>query len=311
MKKHIAAFLLVLVLLVPCLASAVTYYRVTADSLRLWAGPNYESKIKDSYRRDWALTIDKSVNSTWAEITLSNGVSGYMEKKYFKHTSSFGAWITKDNTGLKHGPADSFKTVGTLSKGDKVTVLTNGTNFSYVRTENESYGYVANSRLSRSKVKSTEEASAMTEVNYTAWITSNGGTVGLRSMPSGSNDVVFAKYSPGTEVTVTWKGDEFDYVTVKSDGYSGYIRNKYLTKKKPTTASSSFTAYDAKVVLGSDGKKAPVYQGEGLGWAVAFRLEADTIVRVVANGTDKYWVKIEYGTNNYYYMQKKYLKKVN
>jgi len=304
MKKRLISFLLVLMILVPCVASAATWYRLKSSSLRLWSEANYNSRVLDSYRQDWALNINKTVNSTWANITFSNGVSGYLERKFLVRCSSYGAWITKDKTSMKHGPGSSFATVDTLNRGDKVTVLTHGSSYDYVRS-GESYGYVANSNLSKKQVKATSsDSSGMKSVNYTAWVTSNGGLVGLRSAPSTSNDVVFAKYYPGTKVTVTKEGSEFHYVTI--DGESGYMRAKYLTKKKPTT--STFTPYTAVVVLGSDGKKAPVYQGEGLGWSVSMRLDAGATVEVVANGTDKYWVKVDINGQKYY-MQKKYLKK--
>ena len=304
MKKRLVSFLLVLMMLVPCVASAATWYRLNTSSLRLWSEANYDSRVLDSYRQDWALTINKAVNSNWASVTFSNGVSGYLERKFLVRGRSYSAWITKDKTGVKHGPGYSFSTVATLSRGDKVTVLTHGSSFDFVRS-GDTYGYVANSSLSKKKVSATSSNDGMKSVNYTAWVTSNGGQVGLRSMPSSSNEVVFAKYSPGTKVTVTKEGSEFHYVTIGSE--SGYMRSKYLTKKKPATAAT-FTPYTAVVVLGSDGKKAPVYMGEGLGWSVSMRLDAGATVEVVANGTDKYWVKVDINGQKYY-MQKKYLKK--
>ena len=304
MKKRLVSFLLVLILLVPCVASAATWYRLNTSSLRLWSEANYKSRVLDSYRQDWALNINKAVNSTWANVTFSNGVSGYLERKFLVRCNSYGAWVTKDKTAMKHGPGYSFATVDTLSRGDKVTVLTHGSSFDYVKS-GESYGYVANASLSKKKVTATSSGSGMKSVNYTAWVTSNGGVVGLRSMPSSSNEVIFARYTPGTKVTVTGEGSDFCYVTIGSE--SGYMRTKYLTKKKPATAST-FTPYTAVVVLGKDEKKAPVYQGEGLGWSISMKLDAGATVEVVANGTDKYWVKVNINGHNYY-MQKKYLKK--
>ena len=79
MKKRLVAFLLILVILVPCVASAETWYRLK-EQKRLWNLPNYDSKVMDTYRGDWALTVNSSVDKTWSGITVSNGVSGYLEK---------------------------------------------------------------------------------------------------------------------------------------------------------------------------------------------------------------------------------------
>ena len=43
MKKRLVAFLLILVILVPCVASAETWYRLK-EQKRLWNLPNYDSK---------------------------------------------------------------------------------------------------------------------------------------------------------------------------------------------------------------------------------------------------------------------------
>ncbi len=80
MKKRLIAFLLILVILVPCVASAETWYRLK-EQKRLWNLPNYDSKVMDTYRADWALSVNSSVDKTWSAITFSNGVSGYLEKK--------------------------------------------------------------------------------------------------------------------------------------------------------------------------------------------------------------------------------------
>ncbi len=312
MKKRLIAFLLVLVLIVPCAAaSAVTYYRLNTKSLRLWYLPDYDSRILDSYRQDWALTINKTVDSNWARVTFTNGVSGYMERKFLVRCKSHTAWISKDKTTLRHGPGEVFRAEGTLSQGTKVTVLTDGRNYSYIKSP-EGYGYVANSRLSKKQVKAASSVPDGKSVNYTAWVVSNGGQVGLRSSKSTSSTVVFAKYSPGTKVTVTRECGDFVYVKV-SDGKTGYMRSKYVSKNKPADlpapkpGPATFGAGNATVST-SDGKKAAVYQGEGLGWSVVMRLANGTTVYVAADGKDPYWVKVIIN-DHAYYMQKKDLKK--
>ena len=63
MKKRIVALLLALLMVCSCaVASAATYYRLKT-TVRLWKEPDYDSRVLDSYRTDWAFTITKKVNS--------------------------------------------------------------------------------------------------------------------------------------------------------------------------------------------------------------------------------------------------------
>ena len=310
MKKRLVAFLLILVILVPCVASAAGWYRLT-EKKRLFNLPDYDSKVMDSYRTDWALSINKAVDGTWASVTFSNGVSGYMERKYLVLCKSSTAWISTGTANLKHGPGSSFATVGTLSRGDSVTVLTHGNNWSFV-SSSAGTGYIANSSLSDSKV-SGSSASSGKSVKYTAWVASRGDPVGLRSAPSGSNDVVIQTYVPGTKVTVLKELSGFSYVRIAADGQEGYMRSKYLSTVKPAQASTveakeaaasaskaetsgfPFTAYARE----SGGEAPKVYRGEGLGWA-SDAIAPGTAVTVVAGGSDIYWFQVSVnGTTGY------------
>ena len=302
MKKRLVAFLLVLVILIPCAASAAGWYRLT-EKKRLFNLPDYDSKVMDSYRADWALSINSAVDKTWASVTFSNGVTGYMERKFLVLCKSSTAWISAGTANLKHGPGSSFATVGSLSRGDSVTVLTQGNNWSFV-SSSAGTGYIANSSLSGSKVSASSGSSGKS-VNYTAWVASRGDPVGLRSAPSGSNNVVFQTYVPGTKVTVLKELSGFSYVRIAEDGQEGYMRSKYLSTVKPAQASSKeaqeaaaeaakaetsgfpFTAYARE----SGGEKPKVYRGEGLGWSSDV-LEPGTAVTVLGGGSDIYWFKV-------------------
>ena len=311
MKKRFVAFLLVLVMLVPCVAaSAATYYRLKGRS-RLFYLPDYNSKALDSYRTDWALTVNKNVDKNWASITFTNGRTGYIERSKLVRCSSYTAWVTKNDTPMRHGPDYSFANVGTLNRGDKVTVLTHGSSYDYVKTSGGSYGYVANNALSKKKV-TKDKGSSSKSGSYTAWVVSNGGQVGLRSSASGSNNVVFAKYWPGTKVTVLEYGSEFSYIKIDGDGNTGYMRSKYISKNEPapipadpTPVTPTFTPYTT-TACSSGGNSPRLYQGEGLGWS-SVKLTVGTTVNVVAKGKDPYWVKVELNDGRKGYMPLKFL----
>ncbi len=309
MKKRLIALLLILVIMVPCLASAETWYRLT-EKKRIFNLPDYNSRVIDTYRTDWALTIN-SVSGDWALITFSNGVSGYVERKAVVIGRTSTAWISQQNTHLKHGPGSGFANEGTFSLGDSVTVITRGSNWSYV-SSSRGNGYVSNNALSSSKV-SPSAGPSYKSVNYTAWIVSRGDPVGLRSAPSGSNDVVLQTYYPGSKLTVLKECGEFNYVRMAADGHEGYMRSRYMSRTKPAQAfaleqsgnggnggggngstvsvpadpSFPFTAY----ARSSGGEKPKLFRGEGLGWDFD-TLEPGTTITVTGRATDIYWYKV-------------------
>ena len=311
MMKRLVALSLALILIISCAAaSAAGWYRLT-DKKRIFNLPSYDSKAIDSYRADWALYINKSVDSTWASVTFSNGVTGYIEKKYLSRDKSFTAWVSKD-TGLKHGPGSGFQNEGSLSKGAKVTVLTNGSNYSFISSD-AGYGYVANSVLSRKKVSGSGATSGGKSVNYTAWVVTRGDPIGLRGEPSGSDSAVFETYYNGTAVTVLTELGEFSYVRM-ANGHEGYMRSKYLSRNKPAQISAQAAAasiptgdapvapadvqqssgfpFSATAVKDSEGNSPRLYRGEGLGWSSDV-IAVGATVTVLDAGNDPYWWKVQ------------------
>lgn len=305
MKKRLIAFLLVLVLIVPCaFASGEVYYRLKKNA-KVWQFPNYESKVIDTYRQDWALTITKSVNKTWAKVLFTNGQDGYIEKTLLKRCTTTAAWVTKDNIKVRSGPNYSFKTLFTVDRGDKVSVLTAGAGYSYIKTD-AGYGYIEKGALSAKKVTGTTvKEPTYKDVNYTAWVVSNGGKVGLRTKASTTdkNSKLLASYKPCTAVTVLKEGKDFCYVTV--DGLEGWMRTKYLSKNEPATIPTAapkptFSPYTATVVPQKAGSKVKLHIGQGEGWSVKKWLTEGTVVNVIAQCKDPYWVKVEVdGTTGY------------
>ena len=156
MLKKVVALILVLALLVPAASAlAVTYYRVNTTWLKAHEKPQYDAKVVDSYRRDFAVTIERKGKDGWARVRFRpGGAQVYVQTKYLTACSSYTAYISKDNTVLHKGPATSFKSLGKLAKGTKVTVLTHGSAFDYVSTP-RGKGYVRNTHLSSDKVAKT------------------------------------------------------------------------------------------------------------------------------------------------------------
>ena len=215
LKRKLFLILICVVLLLPCLAQA-SYYRVNTTWLKAHEKPAYSAKVLDSYRRDFAVSIVHRYSGGWARVRfLPSGNTVYVQSKYLKASSSYTAYIRKDSTLLRAGPATSFKALGKLNAGTKVTVLTHGSAFDYVSTP-KGKGYIRNSCLSTAKPN-----------GRTAHIKNPARrTVNLRKGP-GKKYAVIAEYRPGTKVTLLKRGSAWCKVKVR--GRTGYIMTKYIS----------------------------------------------------------------------------------
>ena len=126
MKKRIVALILALVLLVPCaLASAEVYYRLK-DRAKLRQLPNYSCVVLDSYRADWALTINNVVDKNWASITFTNdGKYTYLEEGQHKSPDF------EENFGSRETGTYKFEA------GNKLTLTATG--YAYKSHENNQW----------------------------------------------------------------------------------------------------------------------------------------------------------------------------
>ena len=142
MFKKVIALVLILALLLPFgSALAVRYYRVNTSWLKAHEEPDYASTVVDSYRRDFAVTIAKRYSNGWAKVRFRPGGSAvFVQTKYLELCSSYTAYVSKDATVLLSGPAVSFKSLGKLNAGAKVTVLTHGSTTSLLPKERDISG---------------------------------------------------------------------------------------------------------------------------------------------------------------------------
>lgn len=320
MKKRLFSLLLVLVLLTPLAVASAAYYRVNTNSLKVRRLPESGAAVLDSYRRDWALTVEKTYGD-WAYVTFTNGKDGYVQTKYLKSTKSYTAYITKDDTALRRGPYYTFDNVGTLARGAKVTVLSHGSKYDYV-SSTVGRGYVRNGFLSKKKVKASGKASTSATIadpskSYDAYVINpNNRTVNLRKGP-GTNYGVINSYRPGTGVTVISGGPAWSYISI--EGVEGYMMSQYLTTEKPAPAETpkpaggdeapapaeTFVPFTA-TVTSPNGKSVNIHRGAGLGYANVTRASVGTTVTVLGQ-VNSTWIRIQID-GKIGYIMRKYLK---
>ena len=298
MKKRLIALLLVLVLLIPAgIASAATYYRVNTTSLVVRMQPDTSAKVLATYRRDSACTVSKKENG-WSYVTFVTGTAGWVQSKYLSKGSSYAAWVAYDNTQLRP-KANGSGSRAALAKGTKVTVLSHGSSYDYVKAGSFGYGYIINSRLSKKQVKASGSASSSTSGggNYDAWVLIAGNrTVNLYSSAS-SESAKIASYKAGTKVYVISHGSKYDKVTV--DGNTGYMLTAYLNRSEPAptetpgsgSGSSSSTGYTAYAVSRNK-KSVHLRKGAGKGYAVLVNVPYGAPVLVLKHNSK--WDQVQY-----------------
>lgn len=299
MKKRLSALLLVLVLLIPAgIASAATWYRVNTNSLIVRMMPSDSAQQIASYRKDSVATI-KSTKDGWSYVRFYNGTEGYVKTRYLSKASTYGAWVAYDNTSLRAKPFGTAAANATLARGTKVTVLSHGSSYDYVKAGSFGYGYIVNSRLSKKKVKASGNASVSNIAsggNYDAWVNiASGHTVNLYQNPD-TNSPRISKHGAGTKVHVVSHGNQWDKVTV--GGSTGWMLTRYLLTSEPAPTATpgagtppQNNGYTAYVVSGNK-KSVNVRKGAGTGYSVQFKVPYSAPVYVLKHGSK--WDHIRY-----------------
>jgi len=232
-------------------------------------------------------------------------------RKYLKSTKSFKAYVTTDNTYIRTGPATTFARLDSLPRGTKVTSLTSGSNWNYVRLSSGATGYINKNYLTKKYIApptatpSPAPTFAPTPTPapfaaYDAYITSpNGGPVNIRN-GAGTGYGVIRRLTVGTQVRVVEEVNSKWSRIRMSDNAFGFVQSQYLTTRNPYP--STRTAW----IKAEEGKKINVRNGAGSSYGVVFKLYAGTKVTANVDASTKNWVLITYKSYQGY-VQAKYI----
>ena len=305
MKKRFVVLFLALALLLPVMASAA-YYRVDTSALKVRLLPEDNAKVLATYEQDYALTVSETKNG-WSYVTFTTGREGYVMSQYIQKNSSFRGYITGDETPLRTGPMWEKESIGTLAKGTRVTVLTAGKGYDYVRTPIGT-GYVAASSISKKYVKPSGAGNKLAFVpsaDYVAWVSNGNRTVNFRTGPA-LNQPVITELPTATEVYVLSHGQVWDYIQYGE--YTGYMMTKFLTTSQPAPdpesaqpAPQPAAGYTAWVTSENQGW-VNVHTNPGMGYANAYRADYGAQVTVLNHGAT--WDRISLNGKTGYILNK-------
>ncbi len=133
-------------------------------------------------------------------------------------------YISTSETILKEQPNMDSVTVGKVARSTKVTRLSVGSTWSYIKTPDGQKGYLLSKSLSKDMVFNT--------IDRTVWV--DASDLKLRSRPSTDSDVVKV-LKRWTRLHCSGVANNQWYKVTLDDGTAGYVYVSYTTKKAPPT----------------------------------------------------------------------------
>lgn len=251
MKRWMAWLMAVVLMLtmLPAASLAAETATVKGGWLRLRAAASFDSTTIASYYTGTRVTVVARLNK-WCQVITPDGRGGYMYSDYLTTgESSQGTGTVTSANGLpvrlRLGPGTGYGVIAKYSVGTKVTILSRGTYWHYVRIGNQT-GYMMADYISGGTPGPAPTPAP--SAGYTAWVTSaNGKAVNLRSTPSKSNKAIGA-YRVGTQVTVLEHGAVWDHVRVGTR--TGYMMTEFLTTSQSPAVLTGASLSSREPVVG-------------------------------------------------------------
>lgn len=235
MKQKLSAILvIVLAIALPAMALAETVslaYSSGALNLRGGAGTQYES-LGTVHDGDHITVLEQG--SVWSKIKTDSGKVGYIKNLYIKGIgSSYASGTTYFDGGytvyttaavnFRAGAGTNTASMGTLSKGTKLTALGKNNGWYLVKNSKGTQGFVSGSYLTKNKVSAGSSSSSTTPSVATKTVTAR--YVNVRA-DGGMSAPVITVLAKGTKVEVLKKGNYWTKISYK--GTVGWIKNTYL-----------------------------------------------------------------------------------
>lgn len=235
MKKNkfaaILAALLILALIPGAALAETVSLAYSGGSLNLRKGPGTEYRSLGTVHDGDHIDVLR-YGDVWSKVETDDGKVGYIKNLYIEDgdtnyasgTDYFDSHYTAYTTAsvnFRAGASTSTASMGTLSKGTKVTVLGENGRFYLVKNSAGTQGFVSKTYISRTKPASSTGSSSSSAKTMTV----TGSYVNMRAGGGLSYSVV--KVLPrGTVVTVVTRGNYWTRVNYK--GTLGWIKNTYL-----------------------------------------------------------------------------------
>lgn len=305
MKKTQAIVYIILILIISTIVltnkAEATTGKVTAETLNLRSEPSTSSSIITLLNADEELEII-SEEGNWYKVKYGSN-EGYVSKDYIELNGSLEeaptststntettsnetsptetsnniqvgvtAKLDKDAT-IKILPLINSNTLGTISSGEEVTIISKTNKWLFIQT-NEISGWIVNTTITnettnqnpttpedtnekpetpempedeQNDTPNIEEPENSGDTIYSSTVTKyiNASSVYVRKGPSTSDDIITTLIK-NTDVTVT--GENGDWYKVEYGSYTGYIYKELLSDSKQETTNRSSSEIDRTTI---------------------------------------------------------------
>ncbi|MCL6573399.1 MAG: SH3 domain-containing protein [Bacillus sp. (in: Bacteria)] len=221
-------------------SAATDSITISTDSINIRSGPGLSYPLVTTAKRGEKYSIAKE-KGEWIEIQLSAGKTGWVvnwlvtkenEKKDTTSTSKNTVAIA--NTAqlrVRSGPGTSFRVVGSLNKGQEVTILDQNENW-YKTTSIFGEGWIAREFLDIQTGKQESTPSPST-ANKTSTGIVTGDTLNVRKQPTTSS-IVIGKLSKGASVKIISKQNNWFEISF-SNNLTGWVSSEFIDSQTGST----------------------------------------------------------------------------
>ncbi|MFL6518016.1 MAG: SH3 domain-containing protein, partial [Bacillus sp. (in: firmicutes)] len=229
---------------------------ISTDSVNVRGGPGLSYPLIEVANRGEKYSIVKE-QGDWIQVQLPFGKTGWLvnwlvtkeNNKIAAVTASTGtnnsvAIANIDQLRVRSGPGTSFRIIGFINEGQKVTILGQNENW-YKITSPFGEGWVIRDYLA---IQSSNQESKPnnTDVKSNTGIV-NGDTLNIRREPSSTSPII-GKLTIGTSVTIYSR--QTNWLEVGFSNLRGWVSSEFIDSQS-TGASTDKTPQDRNGITGT------------------------------------------------------------
>ena len=263
---------------------------VNTDGLKFrnGAGTSY-SIIKVLNKGEKVEVISES--NGWSRVRYDSRL-GYVATQYIDKTTSYTIKeVSTDGLNIRTGPSTSYKSIGKLSKGTKVKVISESSGWSKINYNNKTV-YVSSGHLKAVSTSTLDINEEDKTEEYKEIKVVNTDRLNVRKGPSTSYESI-GKIEKETDVEVISESNGWSKINYNKT--TAYVSTRYLDKKT-TNEEDKTEEYKEIKVVNTD--RLNVRKGPSTSYESIGKIEKETDVEVISESNG--WSKINYNKTTAY-----------
>lgn len=262
---------------------------VTAGNLNVRSGPGTNYSVVSSLKKGDVLERT-GTSGSWTRVKLSSGTEAFVFTKYVKVVTASGQYASTTNLRVRSGPSTKYSQIGSLKKGEVVTVVSVSKTWAKIKWGDNKDGYASFTYLTP-----VSDSGSSTETNPNGYLYAKTA-LNVFASPS-VNSTVLGTVPAGTRVNKIGNSGVYAIIAWSGNGGYAYVTDKNLQVSSSGIGNTKVTMY-ASIKLN-------VYSAATTSSTVLGTISKGT--PVVQVGTQGVYAIIEWGTNTYGYVSAQYL----